>query len=106
METHLLAFSILCIAAIALPSTAQTPLGTDFTYQGQLKASGLSAISAADFQFSLFNTQTGGVQVSPMLPKDNVGVLNGLFTTSLDFGVAAFNGEARWLEVAVRSPAG
>jgi len=89
-----------------LAAHAQSPLGTEFTYQGQLKASGLPAVSNADFEFALFDAVTDGSQIGSTLRQDNVGIVSGLFTVSLDFGADAFNGEARWLEVAVRSPAG
>jgi len=85
---------------------AQTPLGTDFTYQGRLTASGLPAVSNADFEFTLFDAETEGVQVGALVSRINVGVVDGVFTTGLNFGAVAFNGDARWLQVAVRSPAG
>jgi len=90
----------------AVPALAGTPLGTAFTYQGQLKASGMPAVSNADFEFALFDADVDGSQVGPTVEADDVGLVNGLFTISLDFGPEAFNGDTRWIEVAVRSPAG
>jgi hypothetical protein len=82
------------------PST----LGTSFTYQGQLKQNGLPVNGSVDLEFSLWTTPQGGDQVRPTVPVDNIQVVNGLFTAELDFGAIALSGNARWLEVAVRSP--
>src|SRR5438045_3141895 len=87
-----------CVYFGAAASFGQTPLGTDFTYQGQLKGAGLPATSTADIQFSLFDAVTGGAQVGSTVSKASVPIVNGLFTLSLDFGAAAFNGDARWVE--------
>jgi len=106
MNCHLRGLSATCVLAIALPLAAQTPLGTDFTYQGQLRGSGVPIVGNADFQFSLHDSEIGGSQVGTTLSKTNVGIVNGLFTLSLDFGPSAFNGHARWIEASVRSPAG
>ena len=95
-----------CILLMAQTVRGQTPLGTDFTYQGQLKASGMPAVTTADFKYSLFNDPAAGAQIGATLSKDNVALVSGLFTLPLDFGGTAFNGEARWLAVQVRSPAG
>src|SRR5690349_9244512 len=98
--------ALLMAALISVRVSAQTPLGTDFTYQGQLKGSGALVAGSADFQFSLFDAETGGTMVAPMLLKENVGIVNGLFKVAMDFGAGAFNGDARWIQVAVRSPTG
>jgi hypothetical protein len=82
------------------------PLGTGFTYQGRLNSSGVPVNATADFQFSLWNAASAGVQVGSTVAVNNLSISNGLFTVTLDFGWSAFNGDARWLQIALRSPAG
>jgi hypothetical protein len=95
---------------------AATPLGTAFAYQGRLKSAGAPLNATADFQFSLWDAAgsgsppTGGTQIGGTQAVNNLTVAGGLFTVQLNaggqFGAAAFNGDARWLQIAVRSPAG
>ncbi len=77
-------------------------VGTGFTYQGHLKDNGNPANGAYDFQFKLFDAVSGGAQVGSTVTLDDVPVSHGLFTVKLDFGVGAFGGGARWLDIAVR----
>lgn len=95
-------FLLVCTARLV----SETPLGTDFTYQGNLSSPGMPAVTNADFQFTLHDALTDGSQIGTMLPKDNIALVNGVFAVSLDFGAPAFTGNARWLQVALRSPAG
>jgi len=76
--------------------------GTGFTYQGRLLVSGRPANGAYDMTFSLYDAESGGSQVGSTITADDCVVEDGLFTTSLDFG-AQFDGNARWLEIGVRS---
>ncbi|MFZ5808604.1 MAG: hypothetical protein ACOY16_04900 [Chloroflexota bacterium] len=80
----------------------QATLGTAFTYQGQLKKNGSPVNDNCDFQFSLWDAVTGGTQIGSPQTKTGVSVSNGLFTVQLDFGAGAFQGDARWMEVAVK----
>jgi len=99
-------------AGLALASvvSAQAPLGTAVTYQGQLKLDGQPVNATADFQFTLWDAESAGNPIGAMSPVDNVTVADGLFTVEVnannEFGGEAFNGEERWLEIAVRSPSG
>ncbi|MEW6249899.1 MAG: hypothetical protein AB1716_04575 [Planctomycetota bacterium] len=96
--------SVLALAPAA--ALGQTPLGTAFTYQGQVKKAGVPLNGTADFMFSLWDAASAGNQIAPWQHVDNCPVANGLFTTTLDFGAAVFGGQACWLEIGVRSPAG
>jgi hypothetical protein len=88
--------------SVAVATTAQTPQGTAFTYQGRLVNNGQPASGAYDLQFVLFDAGTAGNPVGPQVTLPNVSVTAGLFTVSLDFNASAFAGSARWLEIGVR----
>lgn len=81
-------------------------LGSSFTYQGVLRSSSGLITGVCDLQFDLYDSPAGGTQIANSLAKPNVQVMDGLFMAELDFGNAAFNGDARWLGTAVRCPAG
>jgi hypothetical protein len=91
--------------ALAANAASAAPLGTGFTYQGQLNLNGNPVNGPTHLRFRLFDALTGGGQfgVNQILPS--VPVTNGLFTVLLnaggEFGPNAFKGEARWLEIAV-----
>lgn len=80
--------------------------GTAFTYQGQLKQSGAAFNGVADLEFRLFTLASGGSQVGPTVSASAKTITGGVFTHDLDFGSGVFTGDERWLQVAVRIPAG
>ncbi|MCC6358986.1 MAG: hypothetical protein IT450_09595 [Phycisphaerales bacterium] len=84
---------------------AQTPLGTAFTYQGQLKDGGSPASGPYDMHFRLYDAAAGGTQFGPVICCDNANVTDGLFTVLLDFG-DQFAGQERFIEVAIRVDTG
>ncbi|MBI4580896.1 MAG: tail fiber domain-containing protein [Planctomycetes bacterium] len=106
----ILVFSIGVLLVIWTTSAAMaaTPLGTDFTYQGQLKSAGVALTDTVDFEFTLWDEAgsgsppAGGMQIGNPFAVDDLEVVDGLFTVQLDFGATGFNGEARWLQIAVR----
>jgi hypothetical protein len=77
-------------------------LGAAFTYQGHLTDGGSPANGAYDLQFILYDAENGGSQVGSIVTRNDVTVIEGLFTVYLDFGVNAFTGSTRYLEVSAR----
>ncbi len=86
--------------------SGQTPVGTAFTYQGRLEQNGSPVNESCDFQFELWDAASGGSQVGSTITTNGVTVTDGLFTVTVDFGENTFVGEARWLDISMRCPAG
>src|SRR5260370_28944625 len=79
------------------------PLTTAFTYQGRLLDKGELASGLYDLRFTLYPGSSGGSPAGSVLTNASVGVSNGLFTVTLDFGGGVFDGTAYWLEIGVRT---
>lgn len=90
---------------------AQSPVGPAISYQGYLKQAGQPVNGPVDLAVSLWDAPgagsppTGGTQLGLVQELPAVPVGNGLFTILLNstgqFGPAAFNGSARWLQISV-----
>ena len=88
----------------ALPTAvAGTPLTATFTYQGQLTQGGQPVSATCSMTFRLFDAVAGGSQVGLPITA-NITATDGLFTANLDFGAGAFDGNERWLDIAVQCP--
>ena len=77
------------------------PLGTAFTYQGQLTSGGSPASGDFDFEFALYTSASGG-SAADTYDVFGVAVSEGLVNASVDFTDIPFNGQALWVEVRVR----
>ncbi len=96
----LLIAAALCMAAVSYAA----PMGTAFTYQGRLADANSPAEGLYDFEFELHDDAVADSQQGSTIDVDDVNVVDGYFTVQLDFGNGPniFNGDARWLQVAVR----
>ena len=93
--------ALLFATLIAQPSTthAQFP---EFTYQGRLATNGVPVAGAYDFEFRNFDDPSAGSQLGGVNSLDDIEIVGGVFTVTLDFGDVDFDGNPRWLEIAVR----
>ncbi|MEZ4725879.1 MAG: hypothetical protein R3E79_01965 [Caldilineaceae bacterium] len=71
-------------------TAAPNPVGTVFTYQGRLSTNSGPATGAYDFQFTLYDAETGGTVIGAAQTQANINVNAGVFTVPLDFGAGAF----------------
>ncbi len=97
-----------CIAVVASTLLSMATSGQSLpaiTYQGRLMDHGSPADGAFDFTFTIFDMATGGAVVGSPFSLNRVNVNGGYFTATLDFGQGVFNGQPRWLQIAV-APSG
>jgi hypothetical protein len=93
---YLLAACFACAASVSAE-----PLGSAFTYQGQLQDAGAPANGNYDFEFVLFASEVGGTAIDTVT-SSNLAVDRGLVNAPLDFTDVPFDGQALWVEVHVR----
>lgn len=96
-------FAQLALVALLGPALQLSAQTTAITYQGQFSTNGVPATGEFDFRFTLHDTALLTNQVGSPVVVTPLGVTNGIFTTSLDFGSAVFDGSARWLQIGVRA---
>lgn len=91
------------LASAAAQGQGTAPIGTAFSYQGELKFAGQPASGVFDFQACLFvsGDPANTVPLSCFPVNDQPLDAGGRFTLSLDFG-PQFNGGARFVEIRVR----
>src|SRR5450631_4307399 len=94
---------LLCVLVAFGATESLSAQGTAFTYQGQLNNGGSPAGGNYDLRFAIYDAVANGNAVSFPLTNSAVTVTNGLFTTTLDFGMGIFTGASYWLEIAVRT---
>jgi hypothetical protein len=78
-----------------------------FTYQGRLYDNGSAVSGSYNMRFTLLsgaNQLVTGCENPLMLP--NISIVNGVFSVSLPFCAAAFDGSDRWLQIEVLQPNG
>src|SRR5687767_1346934 len=94
--------SSLGAACLLITALQAAPMDSAFNYNGRLLEGTTPANGDHDFEFYLFDVNRFGSPVAPAVSTPNVLVSNGLFSTVLNFGPAAFDGSGRWLEISVR----
>jgi hypothetical protein len=92
--------AIIFLLLVLLAPTAGAQDAT-VTYQGQLRQSGAPFTGTANLEFRLFDALSGGSQVGTTQTRPAWPVEDGLFQVELDFGIAAFTEQVRYLEVRV-----
>ena len=91
--------ALTCSAGISLAE----PLSTAFTFQGRLGDGGNPANGSYDLKFTLYDDATNGMIVAGPVTNSPVAVTDGLFSAELEFGAEPFTGDARWLQIEVRT---
>ncbi|MEZ6318748.1 MAG: hypothetical protein R3B49_08345 [Phycisphaerales bacterium] len=94
-----------CLALLVLASIGAIPpsLAEPISYQGTLTDAGHRANGVYDLRFQLFTSSSDAIPRQTSYAA-GVPVVNGLFTTTMDFPGGALGTADWWLEVAVSPP--
>ena len=96
---------VLSGAFFVFVNLANAQLTTKFTYQGRLNNSNSPFTGNVDLSFTLWDSLSGGAQIGAADVHNGVAVTSGLFTVEVndagEFGATAFDGNGRWLQIAV-----
>lgn len=112
LSTLILVFGISYRVTAMMPASSDAAaaaelLDTGITYQGYLEDSGGPITENCDFQFSVYGSLSGTDQIGSTQSHLNEWVENGNFTVQhLDFGTGVFQGDERYMEIAVSCPTG
>jgi hypothetical protein len=101
-QCWLTASALLALLTVNSQLAVAQAQGTAFTYQGRLNNGTNPVTGAYDMTFSLYTASAGGTQTGGPVTNLAVGVTNGLFTTSINFG-AVFSNSPAWLAIGVRT---
>ena len=94
--------TLLALVLFSTPQLSALAQGAAFVYQGRLDSGGSAAGGVYDFTFAVWDAASGGAQQGATFATNAVIVSNGCFAVTVDCG-SQFNGNARWLEIAVRT---
>ncbi len=103
MLKHTVAAIVAAAMAFGTTALAGGPVGSAFTYQGQLKHNGEPIAGSVNFAFRLYDSDAGGAQVGPEIESFGFSSFDddGRFTIDLGFGQGVIQGDPLWLEVRV-----
>lgn len=105
MKTKKISYAIIFLILLFSAAHSAFSQTSAFNFQGRLNDGANPANGNYDLRFKLFDAITGGAELGS-IDRPNLQLINGVFSTALDFGPLAFqNGGDRFLEIAVR-PAG
>ena len=95
-------YIVFCWTLLLFQAAAQDD---SFIYHGNLDDQGSPANGNFDIRYRLFNQVTAGDQIGIDATHIGVPIVDGSFSSEVDFGDGAFSGGEVWMELAVR-PAG
>src|SRR5262245_31464958 len=94
---------VFALVVLSFGGRAAFAQGTAFTYEGRLTLSGVPAEGDYDFRIAVYDALSGGTVSGGPITNSPVAASNGLFMVTLDFGAGVFTGDARWLDIGVRT---